>query len=368
VDDVAVVSAFDKGEFIRRVEDVKTAFDNLLIIDGERCEFDLKEAISELMETTLCENENAKTFVEQVSARINVPCELNYARLPEDATLIPNEEGAYQGFVMDADEFTLAVLPEPIEQFKIMCGKYFLPYLKNKHNVDERSMVLKYFGDVKRVREVLDSAKEGIRGINYDLIEKYGDVTVSITMATSVDNASRSEFYRKVLGELRDEIYAEFDTTLGERLFDLLKLKNVRLSVAESFTGGKITSEMVKYPGISEYLIEGIVSYSYDSKMKRLGVRESSITIHGAASSAVAYEMTLGLLKGGRCDLAIATTGVAGPSSDEKNNPVGLGFIAVGMQDGVHTYRNYFDGTRDEIMEMAKNTALFLAIKKLKKI
>lgn len=368
VDDVAVLSTFDKGEFVRRVEDVKTAFDNLLIIDGERCEFDLKESVCELMETTLVENENARNFVDAVCPIEGRPLDDGYAKIPMEATLIPNEQGAYQGFVMDADEFTLAVLPEEYGQFKATCEKYFLPYLKNKHNVDERSRILKYFGDVSRVKDVLEMAREGIRGINYELIEKHGDVTISVTMSTSVDGDSRAEFYRRVLGELHDEIYAEFNTTLGERLFDLLKLKKIRLSVAESFTGGKIASELVKIPGISEYLIEGVVSYSNDSKMKRLGVRESSIIVHGAASSAVAYEMTVGLLKGGRCDLAIATTGVAGPGSDEKNNPVGLGYIAVGMQDGVHTYRNYFDGTREDIMEMAKNTALFLAIKKLKKI
>jgi nicotinamide-nucleotide amidase len=87
----------------------------------------------------------------------------------------------------------------------------------------------------------------------------------------------------------------------------------------------------------------------------------------GAVSAVVAYQMAVGLLKDG-ADIAISTTGIAGPKSDDTAKPVGLTYIAVGMKDGVHTYRYKFDGTREEITERAKNTALFLAIKKLKSL
>ena len=97
-------------------------------------------------------------------------------------------------------------------------------------------------------------------------------------------------------------------------------------------------------------------------------MEEKAIFTQGAVSSTVAYQMAAGLLKSGRCDVAIATTGIAGPNSDGTDKPVGLGYIAVGMKDGVHTYRYNFSGSREEIMETAKNTALFLAIKKLKNV
>ena len=76
--------------------------------------------------------------------------------------------------------------------------------------------------------------------------------------------------------------------------------------------------------------------------------------------------MAAGLLMGGKTDIAIATTGIAGPKSDDTNKPVGLCYIAVGTKNGVHTYRYVFPGNREEITETAKNTALFLAIKLLK--
>ena len=95
---------------------------------------------------------------------------------------------------------------------------------------------------------------------------------------------------------------------------------------------------------------------------------ESDLKKQGAVSAVVAYQMAVGLLKSGKCDIAIATTGIAGPKSDDTDKPVGLCYIAVGMKDGVHTYRYNLNGDREEITETAKNTALFLAIKKLKSI
>ena len=151
-------------------------------------------------------------------------------------------------------------------------------------------------------------------------------------------------------------------------MFDLLKLKKLKLSVAESFTGGRLASSMIKNSGVSEFFYEGIVAYSNKSKIERLGVDKEDLRRSGAVSSIVAYQMCAGLLRKGDCDIAIATTGIAGPKSDDTDKPVGLCYIAVGLKDGVHTYKYNFNGTREQITEQARNVALGLAIKKLKKI
>ena len=145
-----------------------------------------------------------------------------------------------------------------------------------------------------------------------------------------------------------------------------MRLRKVKLSLAESFTGGRVVAEIIKNSGASAYVNEGLVPYSNQSKIKRLGVQSKDLDSQGAVSAVVAYQMALGLLKEGNCDMAICTTGIAGPNSDDTDKPVGLCYIAVGMKDGIHTYRNRLSGTREQITETAKNTALFLAIKKLK--
>jgi nicotinamide-nucleotide amidase len=158
------------------------------------------------------------------------------------------------------------------------------------------------------------------------------------------------------------------DVSLSERLFDLLKLKKIKIATAESFTAGRVVASIISNSGASEFVHEGVVCYSNDSKAIRMNIEKSDLMKEGAVSSMTAYRMAAGLLKQGKVDLAISTTGVAGPFGDGSQAPVGLCYIGIGMMDGVHTYKLNLTGSREEITEKAKNTALFLAIKKLKSL
>jgi nicotinamide-nucleotide amidase len=368
VDTVDILSRTDDHAFRLRWDEFKDTVDNLIIVGGDGLSFDLREYIAEKLDTVLAENEHARVFLDAVSKNDGVDYADTYALMPLEATVIPNIKGAYQGFIVDSGEFTVVCLPEEYEQLKLMCDKYVLPYLENKFGITNNRLTLKYFGDVTALDNVLCQAEVLYQGLRCNIFQKNGDCSVDLLFDQVNDDTSRAQVIRYIVGELKDEIYAEFDTSLGERLFDLLKLRGVRLSVAESFTGGRVVSEVIKNPGASAFVNEGIVSYSNESKIKRLGVEKTDLFKHGAVSSVVAYQMAAGLLRSGACDIAIATTGIAGPKSDDTKKPVGLCYIAVGMKNGVHTYKLNLSGTREEITETAKNTALFLAIKKLKNI
>ncbi len=367
VDNLAILDTKDESSLRRRIEEFKDVADNLVIIDSEEHGYDLREMIASKMETVLVENENAKVFLDAVSKADGINYSEQYALLPVEATVIPNVRGAYQGFILDANEFSLAVLPSEIKELKIMCDKYLLPYFENKYDVKSKRLVLKYFGDKKSLMQTVEQVIKNVQQIKVNCYGKNGDITVDL-LFNGVTDAERMQVVRELVKEHKDNIYAEFDTTLGERLFDVLKLKNLKLSVAESFTGGRVASAVIANSGASAFVHEGIISYTDQSKIERLGVSKSDLEKNGAVSSIVAYQMAAGLLKSGNCDVAIATTGIAGPNSDNSNQPVGLCYIAVGMKDGVHTYRYNLSGNREEITETAKNTALFLAIKKLKSI
>ena len=365
---VEILSRNDERAFSKRIDEFTFSADNLIIIDGEDRPFDLKELIAQKFDTALVENENAKIFLDAVSKNDGVEYSFKYALLPIEATVIPNIKGAYQGFILDANELTVAVLPEEFDALKPMCDKYLIPYLENKHGVKNKRLILKYFGDVIKLDDCLTKAENLYQGLSCNIYKKNGDVTVDLLFSDAVEDGARLDAVRFIVGELKENIYAETDTSLGERLFDVLKLKKLKIAVAESFTGGRVVAEIIKNPGASEFVTEGAVTYSNESKIKRLGVSSSDLIKHGAVSSVVAYQMAAGLLRGGNCDVAISTTGIAGPKSDDTKKPVGLCYIGVGMKDGVHTYKLNLSGSREEITETAKNTALFLAIKKLKSI
>ena len=110
---------------------------------------------------------------------------------------------------------------EAIEKF---IEKYVLPYVENKFGIKSKRLILKYFGDVKALESVLDKAKTNCADAIINCVTVNGDTSVDVLFKDGTDKEKRIEFTRTLVGELKDNIYAEFDTTLSERLFDLLKL------------------------------------------------------------------------------------------------------------------------------------------------
>ncbi len=209
--------------------------------------------------------------------------------------------------------------------------------------------------------ETLSSGKLFVsrsRSFDEDIIRVFYDETAPKML---IDDALR------ILAEgLQDCVYALEDCTLEGQLVQLLKLRSRKISVAESFTGGGLAQRITSVSGASAVYFEGLNTYNELSKIKRLGVQEYTLRTLGAVSDQTAYEMATGLIATGDCDLAIATTGLAGPNSDKSGLPIGLCFIAIGTKESVTVYRYKFDGTREEITKKAINYALFLAYKQLK--
>ncbi|MBO4323410.1 MAG: CinA family protein [Clostridia bacterium] len=151
---------------------------------------------------------------------------------------------------------------------------------------------------------------------------------------------------------------------IQEELVAALKAKKLKISTAESFTGGEIARRIVGVSGASEVFIEGIVAYSERAKTKRLGVKNSTLEKFKPVSEEVASEMLGGIEKD--CDLAISTTGLAGPNSDDSGFPVGLCFIGVSFKGKRTIYKYNFTGNRNEIVSKGAETALLLALDKIK--
>jgi nicotinamide-nucleotide amidase len=126
------------------------------------------------------------------------------------------------------------------------------------------------------------------------------------------------------------------------------------LAVAESCTGGLISHRLTEVPGISEVLLESVVTYSNESKMRRLGVDPELIRKHGAVSEEVARAMALGVARTSGADLGIAVTGIAGPGGGSEKKPAGLCYMAV--DDRVES--RVFAGERSHVKERAAGYVL----------
>ena len=133
-------------------------------------------------------------------------------------------------------------------------------------------------------------------------------------------------------------IAAEEDITLEKALGKMLTEKGLTLSTAESCTGGYAAHLITSVPGSSAYYMGSILSYSNEIKMAKLGVKEETLKEHGAVSEQTVKEMVAGAVKLLKTDLAVATSGIAGPSGGTLEKPVGTIWIAVGNAEKIKTF------------------------------
>lgn len=197
------------------------------------------------------------------------------------------------------------------------------------------------------------------------IVSSDGLITTVKFNISNFSEEKRWEFLKCFVLEFNNYIYAESDVSLAEQLIKILKMRNIKMSTAESFTAGGIASYITSVSGASEVFYEGIVAYSESSKQNRLGVAPNTLKLKRPVSSDTAYEMCKGALNSG-VDIAVATTGLAGPNSDGSGLPVGLVFIAVGTAHKISVYKYNFSGSRKDITNLGIETSVFLLIKALR--
>lgn len=149
----------------------------------------------------------------------------------------------------------------------------------------------------------------------------------------------------------------------------LMKL-DFTVSVAESCTGGLISSLLTDVSGSSSFVKSNFVTYANDAKMKYLFVKENTLKEFGAVSEQTAQEMVVGLLQQAKTDVALSITGIAGPSGGSAQKPVGLCFVGIAYSDKVVVEKVLVSKflPRKIIKFLFAKKALMLLIKFLKEI
>lgn len=137
------------------------------------------------------------------------------------------------------------------------------------------------------------------------------------------------------------------------------------IATAESCTGGLLAHTLTNIPGSSAYFKGGVVSYSNEVKMKVLGVKRETLEQYGAVSEQTAREMAEGVKNLMEVDVAVATTGIAGPGGGTPSKPVGLVYIGLATPEGVEVKRFLFNGDRLYNKEQFCNAALNMVLEYL---
>lgn len=185
-----------------------------------------------------------------------------------------------------------------------------------------------------------------------------------VRLRLSIYGGERQDEERRIKAEfdrlrpiLGDMIYSDKDDTLESAIGAVLRGSGKTLSVAESCTGGKISSLITSVPGSSEYYLGSVTSYAIFVKEGILGVPEAIINEYGVVSSEVAAAMAEGVRKVTGSDYAVSTTGLAGPGGDERN-PVGTVWIGIAGPNGTKTVTKVYKNDRKRNIDRFAAAAL----------
>ncbi len=288
------------------------------------------------------------------------------AYFPEDAIILPNNNGTAPGCIIDEEGKILITLPGPPKEMKPMFEEAAVPYLLKYQDGILVSKVLRVIGVGES--EAADMLSDIIDNQTNPTVAPYakdGEVTFRITAKSHSEEESYElikpieEKVRKILG---DRVYGEGETSLEEVLAEMLVKNNLTIATAESCTGGMIAAKLINYSGVSSSFLEGAVTYSNEAKIRRLGVSKNTLENYGAVSSETAEEMVKGITKTSGADIGISITGIAGPSGGTEEKPVGLS-----IKDEIIIKKLNLAGNRQKIRERATNIALDLLRRELLK-
>jgi len=169
-----------------------------------------------------------------------------------------------------------------------------------------------------------------------------------------------AEESRKSVDEFFNKVLSVIGRTTEEQVADLLKKSKQTISVAESLTGGLISSRLTSQPGSSDFFTGGIVCYSNRVKVMDLGIPAQLIAKESPVSANVAIALAEAIRKRFRTDIGLSATGVAGPGGTVPPKPIGLTYIALSSSDGTEWKEITLQGGRNEIREKAAQAALGL--------
>ncbi len=286
------------------------------------------------------------------------------ADLPQGAEALPNPVGSAPGFAIahgSAKAFFMPGVPREMKAIFETCVVSSIAKLgqRDSHQVHIRSFGLRE----SEVGEML----EDIEGLNGDITIGYRahfpelEVKVLARAPSAADAEQRAKtIAQQVRERMGDAVYGERDDTFAAVVGEHLRDKGLTLSIAESCTGGMIGAMLTAVPGSSEYLLLDAVTYANSAKTNVLGVSPDTLRGYGAVSSETAAAMAEGARRLGGSDIAVSTTGIAGPGGGTDEKPVGTVWFGLATEQGTKTFRHLLYGDRDQVRTRAAYIALEL--------
>jgi nicotinamide-nucleotide amidase len=292
------------------------------------------------------------------------------ARVPEGAVVLDNPNGSAPGLLFQLPEDRLLVLlPGPPREMRPMFEDHVVPRLARLSTGRRvRRRVLKITGrSESQVEEIAYPIYStlGAAGAEVEttILASPGQIELHVA-ATGADVSSLDTLLEagveRLSAALAPYVFSVDGRTLEEVVGEHLQSMGWRMAAAESCTGGLLLGRLTDVPGSSAWVVGGVVAYDNAVKTLELDVPSDLLAAHGAVSEPVALAMATGARQRLGADIAVAITGIAGPSGGSAEKPVGTVVIAVSAGDDTRAHTFHFPGDREMVRRFSTSAALDL--------
>jgi nicotinamide-nucleotide amidase len=328
------------------------------------------ETVARITGKKLVRDQESVDHMKRIFASINRVMpenNLKQADLPETSEVIRNPLGTAPGFRMAVPQVSghtchLVVLPGVPREMKPMMEDSVIPWLRQNRGSDTIYAV-RVFQTFGISESGLDEAVAGLIKPDEARVAfraAFPQISLRITVEGRPGEAEKKleELSVRVREKIANFVYAEGDASMEEVVAQLFTSRGLKLAVAESCTGGLVGHRITNVSGSSKFFMGDFVTYSNELKRELLGVSEETLRQHGAVSEECVLEMAAGARQRAGADVAIATSGVAGPEGGTTSHPVGT--VCVGLVgEGVRASRRYqLRGNREWIKTLTGQVAL----------
>ncbi len=289
------------------------------------------------------------------------------AMVPAGATVIENERGSAPGLWLDEGDAAVVLLPGPPRELKPMLLALVAGPLRSRAaGTPLMRRVVKIAGVIEsQTDEALQPLyREWERGtprVDATILAALGQIELHLsTQAPSADDAVAAIdlAVRQVDRVMGENVFSTDGKSMEAVVGDLLASHGYRVALAESCTGGLLTSRLTDVAGSSRYVERAVVAYANEAKTELLGVPPALIAEHGAVSEPVAQAMAEGVRSRAAVEVGVGVTGIAGPGGGSPDKPVGTVAIAVVMPSATRTRVFRFHGEREHVKFQASQAAL----------
>lgn len=369
----------EKQHILKAVKEAQSNVDIVIITGGLGPTKDdiTKLTLAEYFNDTLILNEEVVAHIKSLFEKMNYPfTEVNrqQALVPSTCTPLKNYFGTAPGMWFQHNQKVVVSLPGVPNEMKGLIDNSVLPKLKDTFKLPfilHKTILTYGMGESMVAGRIEDWENDLPKFIKLAYLPSYGKVRLRLSAKGENKQQLIEGIAKEVekLTKLIPDIIVGFDEseTIEVVIGKMLIEKKQTLSTAESCTGGNIAKMITSIPGSSNYFVGSVVAYHPKIKINELGVDKSLIEKHSVVSAEVAEAMVKGIQQKFNTTYAIATTGNAGPTTDNTDTSVGTVFIAIATPTTVFSKEYFFGQPREKVIHRTSYEAIELLKKEILK-